>query len=392
MPFPRVGPRRPDPTRPRISNPAPILAGLLAVAVLLVGCSTAGPDVPTTSAAPPETTTSSSDSTTIAPSTTPTPLSPTTLPTTTETGATVPFRTVVPGSGDGLRIGLVAPTTADAFGRAVTDSVVAQAEIAGADLVRCDPGDDAALLLECAQRMATQQVDGWIAIPPPDLGDAFCTAGPQDVPLIAIAPRAVRCQTARIGTDELQAGFLAGSALGRSARLTADCSYDALVLITNSATGSTATRRLAGIRTGFASECPGPLDDAVQVDAATQDIAYRGFTAALTGVPADGRVLVAAVDDVGALGVAAALDDTDTRTVTLAAVGADQQARCRILDTPQWLGDTALFPDRYGEVAVPALLDALAGKALPRIISLETTFVTAETVGDVYDLDDCPAQ
>jgi len=30
---------------------------------------------------------------------------------------------------------------------------------------------------------------------------------------------------------------------------------------------------------------------------------------------------------------------------------------------PQLIGDAALFPDRYGDVAVPALLDVLHGRS-----------------------------
>ena len=80
------------------------------------------------------------------------------------TGIVVPFRTAVPDSAVGKRVGLIAPTGSDAFVKAVTDSVAGQVEAAGAELVSCDPADDPALVLDCARRMTTEHVDGWIAV------------------------------------------------------------------------------------------------------------------------------------------------------------------------------------------------------------------------------------
>lgn len=59
-------------------------------------------------------------------------------------------------------IGLVASTGSDPFRMAVTESLAAQLENAGAELITCDPGADTTLMLDCARRLATQQVDGWI--------------------------------------------------------------------------------------------------------------------------------------------------------------------------------------------------------------------------------------
>ena len=76
----------------------------------------------------------------------------------------------------------------------------------------------------------------------------------------------------------------------------------------------------------------------------------------------------------------------------MAAIGAEEPARCEITANPRWIGDAALFPDRYGEVAVPALFDALQGQEIPRNMYIETTFVTADSLGDYYDITDCPVR
>ena len=308
------------------------------------------------------------------------------------TGTVVTFRTVAPDSAVGIRIGMVASSGSDPFSAAVADSVADQVQVAGAELIRCDPGADASLALECARRLATQHVDGWISLQPGEVGEALCAAGPQDVPLITVAAVPVSCQSAQVGADDRRAGFLAGQALGRSARLRTACQYDAFVIITGDPADPLSARRTAGIEQGFATECPAPAADPVLLDAGSQARAYELFTNELTALPDDAEILVAAVDDGAAFGVAAAVPAARADRITLAAVGADQRARCRIVAEPWWIGDAALFPDRYGEVAVPALLDAIAGKDVPPAMYVETTFVTADSLAEFYDVSDCPSR
>lgn len=305
-------------------------------------------------------------------------------------GTVVPFRTVAPDSASGIRIGLVAPAGSDAFGKAVTASIITQVAAAGAELIRCDPGDDAALALDCARRMATQRVDGWIVVQPSDLGSPLCDVGPQDVPLIVISGAPLDCQTASVGADDRRAGFVAGQALGRSARSNTACRHDAFVIVTNSAAEPVSAGRAEGIREGFTAVCPDGVTGEVLLDAGTQDLAYDSFRAALTALPTDAEVLAAAVNDGAALGLVAAVPDTRSEHVTVAAIGADQRARCEIISDRHWIGDAALFPDRYGEVAVPALLDAIGGESIPGRMYIESAFVSATDIGTLYDVTDCP--
>ncbi len=309
----------------------------------------------------------------------------------TPTGTVVPFRTAPPGSAVGTRIGLVASTGSDPFSMAVTESVAAQLETAGAELITCDPGADTTLMLDCARRLATQQVDGWIVVQPGDLGDALCDAGPVDVPLIAIAAP-MSCQSAEVGADNRRAGFLVGSELGRIASLRPSCGKDSLVIVTNSATSIASEERTDGIRSGIETECPGLLPTELVLNVGPADRAHEEFAAVLNALPEDTAILLAAVDDGVALSAVAAIPETRSLRTTIAAIGADQRARCEIVANPRWIGDAALLPDRYGDVAVPALLDALRGREIPPRMFVETAFVTADSLGELYDLSDCPDQ
>jgi ribose transport system substrate-binding protein len=357
------------------------------VAVLLSGCSSRSAEqAPHTTGQPTGSTVATTTAATISTATT-----AGTVTTTRPTGTVVPFRTVAPDSAAGKRVGLIAPTGSDAFGKAVTDSVAGQVKAAGAELVSCDPADDPALVLDCARRMTTEHVDGWITVQAGDLGQALCDAGPPKVPLITIAATPGACQTGSVGADDEQAGFLVGQALGRAPRNRTNCEHSALIIVANSASGSVSTERISGIRRGFATECPQQIIPQQVLDAGTQDRAYDAFSVALAAVPADTDVLVAAVNDGAALGIVAAVPQSRAAHVVVAAIGADQRARCEIVANPVWIGDAALFPDRYGDVAVPALLDAMRGKDPAVSMYVPSTFVTSSTLGNFYDLSRCPA-
>ena len=278
-------------------------------------------------------------------------------------GGPVPHRR--PRQRHGRRIGLVASTGSDPFSKAVTDSVEAQATAAGAEIISCDPGANATMVLDCASRLATQHVDGWIIVHTGDVGEALCAAGPQDVPLIAIAAAPVSCETAEVGADDREAGLLTGTELGRTSRLRAGCPDDILIIVADGATDTASTQRTAGIRGRHHRPMPCAADRPGPAGRRHAGNRLPAFTNALTALPDDADILVAAVDDAAALGVAAAIPDARAGNITLAAIGADQRARCEIIANPQWIGDAALFPDRYGEVAVPALLDALQGRQIP---------------------------
>ena len=361
-------------------------------AALLSGCSSRSAEQTSQTGQPVSSTTRTATSTTTSAAVTTAAAAPTgTVTSARPTGIVGPFRTAVPDSAVGKRVGLIAPTGSDAFVKAVTDSVAGQVKAAGAELVSCDPADDPALVLDCARRMTTEHVDGWIAVQAGDLGQALCDAGPPKVPLITIAATPGTCQTGSVGADDEQAGFLVGQALGRAPRNRTNCEHSALLIVANSASGSVSTERVAGIRRGFTTECPQQITPQQLLDAGTQDRAYDTFSVALAALPADTDVLVAAVNDGAALGVVAAVPAARSAHVVVAAIGADQRARCEILANPVWIGDAALFPDRYGDVAVPALLDAMKGQVGAANMYVPSTFVTSATVGDFYDVSDCPA-
>jgi ribose transport system substrate-binding protein len=366
--------------------------------VLVAGC-TGGSGPATTGSGTTGSTgsTGSTASSTSAPSSTPrsTPIPGTTIASSTVpagSGTPVPYRTVTSGSAEGVRIGLVAPSGSDPFSAEVATSIGERAKTAGITVISCDPGNDQALVLDCARRLATQQVQGWFLVRSAAPAEAVCAAAPKDAPLLVIASATLPCQTAEIGTDDTRAGELVGVALGQLAHDEANCEPGAIVLVADSANDPASARRIQGMQEALHTACPA-AQPAV-IDAGAQEGAHDKLQTALTALPVDSMILLGIVDDGLAQSIASGVPSDRMSHVYLAAVGADPRSRCDIIRNQQWLGDAALFPDRYGDVAVPALLDALAQRPVPPSMYVSPVFVTAVNLSRFYDTatdPSCPA-
>ncbi len=300
--------------------------------------------------------------------------------------STMPVGSIASALGRVERLGLIAPTNSDPFAQAVTTSIIARADTAGVQLTRCDSGNDPNVMLDCARRLATQRVDGWIVVDPGEAGPALCGVGPVAKPLVVVGDTSASCATVLVGVDDEQVGFSAGQALSRLDARGA-CGRDRILLITDPAGNAGSTARAEGIRAGLAGHCPDQQPVEVAVTAAEHGAA--SIAAAMSDLPETAKVLIAAVDDGAALATVQAIPTARREAVTLVAIGLDQRARCQIANGPPWVGDIALFPEKYGDVVVPAVLDAIAGKVAAQAIRVPTAFVTRSTLGDFYDTGSC---
>ncbi|MBB1482920.1 sugar ABC transporter substrate-binding protein [Tessaracoccus sp. MC1865] len=302
----------------------------------------------------------------------------------------VEFREAEPGSGEGMKIGLIALNDTIPFSKLVSDSIKEQAEKAGAELVFCDSKLDAATALDCAKNFATQGVEGYLNFQPvSDAAQSICDAGP-DVPVIAIDIAQGDCQDAFMGANNSRAGFVAGEGLGNFMKEQFDCEYDAYVSLEDLGVGEVNTLRMDGIREGFQSVCEGELKNERVLDAGRQDIALTKFGDTLTALPGMERIIVVGINDDSVLGAyAAARTAGRGEHLYMAGMGADPTAHCEIANNPNWAGDAAFFPERYGEIGVPYLIDLINGEEVPENLLVNHIFVNKDNVSEFYDVSGC---
>ncbi len=296
------------------------------------------------------------------------------------------FRQATPGSGQGKKIGLISLGDSQVpFSKLVTDSVKQQADIAGAELVVCDAQLDGAKALACAQNFKTQGVEGYLNFQvDASVASAVCAAGPQ-VPVIAIDIQQQPCQQSFMGANNAEAGYLAGKAMGEAIKSKFECKYDAYVSLEQPAAGAVNEARMGGYRKGFSEVCGDISNDRVVDGGGAVDSARTKFVDVLTSLPGAKVIIVTAINDDSILGaLSAAKTAGRPNDIFVSGQGADPSSWCEIINNPNWIADTAYFPEKYGQIGVPYLLDAINGTAIAKELLVPHQVVSAQNIKQFY--------
>lgn len=294
---------------------------------------------------------------------------------------------VVPGSGEGVKVGYISLGDSIPFVKLVSDDIKAQAKIAGVDLVFCDSQLDAAKALDCARNFKTQNVQGILNFQLDEKSSPqICAAGP-DVPVIAIEVKQKPCQDVFMGADNRRAGEIAGNALGEFFRDSKDCNVDALVSLESPGAGAANTDRQGGAIDAFQAVCGTlPKDKLVIVDGgATIDTGRKKFADVLTSLGDAKNIAVVSLNDdmlLGAFAAAKAANRSDAVFGT--GQGADPSSWDAIRNNPGWVGDTAFFPERYGQTAIPAILALISGETVPQDLFTNHVFINKTNIDEFY--------
>lgn len=291
------------------------------------------------------------------------------------------------GPGAGLKIGYISLGDSVPFVKLVSDSVRAEVEASGAEFFFCDSQLDAAKALACAQTFKTQGVDGIINFQVDEkAAESICAAGP-DVPVVAVDIHQRPCEKVFVGADNYTAGFIAGEALGNYFQENFDCEYDAFVSMEQPAAGQVNLDRTGGAVEGFESIC-GAIDAGKNrsVDGGgTIDGGNTTFGDTLTALTGASRIAVVSLNDDMLLGAFAAAKAQGRETeVYGVAQGADPSAFEDIQNNPNWVGDTAYFPERYGELAVPSIISLIKGEEVPENVFTEHVFINKDNFAEFY--------
>lgn len=257
------------------------------------------------------------------------------------------------------------------------------------DLVECDSGGTREGVLACADRLAQEGVLGFISMQPfPDLAEAVCAAL-GEVPAVGIIYDQGPCQVSLLEVDQVESGRLAGAALGALAAERWDCDVKAYVALGSGGGDAIGSARIEGYQNGYRESCKLPKQQRTLDDAQFLITAKTGMEDVLGEI--SGRpIIAAAVTDLAALGaLQAAADAGRPNHVWVAGQLADPEARQAIACEPRYVASVAQFPDRFGGLAVPVLVEAIEGGAVEPRIEAELALVTSENVRQLFP--DTPA-
>jgi ribose transport system substrate-binding protein len=286
-----------------------------------------------------------------------------------------------------MKVGYISLGEAIPFVKLVSDSIQEEADGAGVEIVFCDSEIDAAKALACAQNLKVQQVQAVLNFQLFEDSSPEVCAAYGDLPTIAIDIHQAPCEVAFMGADNTLAGELAGSYVGEALEAENDCTYETLVTLDTKGAGSTTEARVNGMIAGFEKVC-GEIPEAKfrSLDVGgTTDLALTKFGDTLTAIEPGGIIVVLSLNDDMSLGALAAARTAGRETeLRLAGQGADPTSWKEIACNPQWLADTAYFPERYGTILIPAVVDLLNGGTVPENLFTEHDVVTKDNIRTLY--------
>jgi ribose transport system substrate-binding protein len=305
-------------------------------------------------------------------------------------GAFVPSAQAVPGSGKGIKIGYLSNDESVPIVHVISEGIEAQAKRAGVTLVFCNGAGSDATALQCAKTFKAEGVQGIINFQHDTAAaPSICAAGPKGVPVFAVDIPQPPCQTNFMGVDNKVGGEIAGEQLGKYFKAHFNCKYDDWVSLEEPEIGQPNTDRMGGYRTGFAKYC-GPVHNLKKIgfDASAAE-GKTDMANVLTSLPTAKRIIVTSIDDEGIEGAfAAAKSAGRSNELYAASLGqADTPSRCGLKTNPNWITATAIFPEKYGWVAIPYMIKAIKHEKIPKNLYVPLVAVTGKTIGKYYKLN-----
>lgn len=310
---------------------------------------------------------------------------PTTAPTEAPTTAPTEAPSEAPQA---MKVGYISLGEAIPFVSLVTNSIKDEAaKVPGLEIVVCDSEIDAAKALSCAQNLKVQEVQAVLNFQLFEDSSPEVCAGYGGLPTIAIDIVQAPCQVAFMGADNTMAGSIAGKYVGDALKAENDCTYEAVVTLDTKGAGATTLARMNGMIAGFEEAC-GTIDPAKfkSIDVGgTTDLALEKFGNQLSAIKPGGIIAILSLNDDMSLGAFAAARTAGRESeIRLAGQGADPTSWKEIACNPYWLADTAYFPERYGTILIPAVVDLLNGKTIAENLFTKHDTVTKDNVRTLY--------
>ena len=294
---------------------------------------------------------------------------------------------------EAITIGYISGGEASPFVAQVSSNIRVVAARLGVELVECDTEFLAEKGVECGLTIAAANpgaVINWQFHP--TASEAVCDSY-DNKPTVTLDTPNEPCAVVFVGADNLAAGILAGTFMAEAAQADLDCEYDLFIAVELPTLPDVNLNRAGGTRTGFEDICgaiPAAkyalLDKTLGGDDALENI-RRLTTDILTANP-DARTILASspfsdgdgVSLINAVDAAGRGDDL----VILVAHGADEIGHEFIRNDARWIGSVAYFPERYGELAVPAAIALAKGETVDAEILTTHEMVTPDNIEGIY--------
>jgi ribose transport system substrate-binding protein len=298
-----------------------------------------------------------------------------------------PFR---PGNRKRFRIGFAGGGDNSLFNREVTNSLTRAAADCAIEIVVADNRYSGKQSLRAIDHLLKERVDLIIEYQStygiaPIIAKKCAT---QNIPLIAVEiphPGAVY-----FGANNYEAGLIGGRCLARWAKTRWGGEGDEIILIEQRRAGPTPQSRLVGSVDGIAETLPGARQwRVVSLDGDSNFGKSLEVTRKYLRFSKSKHILVAALDDISALGALRAFEEAG-RSHECAVMGqnAAPEARQELRrKETRLIGSVGYFPEKYGDALIRIALDLLNKKKVPPAAFIKHSLITAGNVDRFYPND-----
>lgn len=288
------------------------------------------------------------------------------------------------------RLGYAAQASDSIFAHDVTESIRRAAMHARVDLIEVDNHYSPKVALRSAERLIHEGADLVIEFQTYESVAPIISAKLAEARIPLIAIEIPHPGASYFGADNYRAGTIGGQAAGRWVQQHWSGCIDEVLLLSLTAAGSLPNSRLTGFSVGL-REIIGSLEDRqiIQLDSKGEFGATLELVRKHLRTSRSQRILVASLNDAGALGALRAFDEAgrlDHCAVMSHNACIIARAELRKPGT-RLIGSVAYFPEKYGDTIIRMALDILAKKPRPSAIFVRHTLITSSNVDRYYPND-----
>jgi ribose transport system substrate-binding protein len=140
---------------------------------------------------------------------------------------------------------------------------------------------------------------------------------------------------------------------------------------------------MGGYRTGFQEFCP--IKNEHVLDGADRtDPALTAVSNLLPALPGN-KIIVVAINEDGILGAEGAAKTLGRpNDLFYSGQGTDPSIWKDVACNPNYIASVAYFPERYGTLLIPNIINALKGQAIPPLIYTQHVVVTKDNIRTIY--------
>jgi ribose transport system substrate-binding protein len=299
--------------------------------------------------------------------------------------------------GMGRKVGFANLGESVPFAVQVREGIQKVAKDCNVELVVADNALDPQKALDNARNFVAQGVKGVIEFNVHgNISGAICDIL-KGLPVIAIDIAHPECAVF-MGANNRMAGELGGEGAGKLAKSLWACQIDAIVTFEAPGVGQVNVDRMNGLIAGVKKVCPDlaygnfeqwsptvPNSIITRLDADRVDPGYKKGKDFLTANPQARHIVALCINDDSCLGFLSAVKELGREgQVIFASQGADPSVWPEIRKNPYYAGSTAYFPEKYGEILIPAIIRMMNGEKVQGPLYVKHVFISKDNIDQYY--------